>query len=403
MSERPLLMIPGPIEISDAVREAASGPPPGHLAPPVIAAFGQALRRMRDVWLSGPSSQPLIVSGSGTLAMEIAVFNVLQPGDRALVVHTGYFSGRMAEMLRRRSVEVTVVAAPFGEAPASTEVGAALTRAHEAKLPFKAVFVTHVDTSTGVRADAQTLCGLARTHGALSIVDGVCATAAERFEMEAWGADVYLTASQKAIGLPPGLALLVFSERALDARARLTHAPPLSMDLDAWLPIMRAYEAGQPSYFATPATPLIMALSVGLGEILASDTYGPQSGALGKGVNARFALHERAARAMRAAWTSLGLTLVPAREDITANTLSAIRYPDGVDVSAVPRILAGGVIVAGGLDPENKGKYFRVGHMGYSATQPSHLLRAIRAVALGIGRSADDAKAAERAAEGVLT
>ncbi|WP_394848750.1 aminotransferase class V-fold PLP-dependent enzyme [Pendulispora brunnea] len=393
MSERPLLMIPGPIEISDAVREAASGPPPGHLAPPVIAAFGQALRRMRDVWLSGPSSQPLIVSGSGTLAMDIAVFNALEPGDRALVVHTGYFSARMAEMLRRRSVEVTVVSAPFGEVPASAEVAAALARAAEAKLPFKAVFVTHVDTSTGVRADAETLVGLARNHGALSIVDGVCATAAERFDMAGWGADIYLTASQKAIGLPPGLALLVFSERALEARARLTHAPPLSMDLDAWLPIMRAYEAGQPSYFATPATPLIMALSVGLGEILAD----------GKGMAARFALHERAARAMRAAWASLGLTLVPAREDITANTLSAIRYPDGVDVSAIPRILANGAIVAGGLDPENKAKYFRVGHMGYSATQPAHLLRTIRAVALGIGRSADDARTAERAAEAVLT
>ncbi|WP_394838222.1 aminotransferase class V-fold PLP-dependent enzyme [Pendulispora rubella] len=393
MSERPLLMIPGPIEISDAVREAVSGPPPGHLAPPVIAAFGHALRRMREVWLSGPSSQPLIVSGSGTLAMEIAVFNVLQPGDRALVVHTGYFSARMADMLKRRSVEVTVVAAPFGEAPASAEVAASLARAAEAKLPFKAVFVTHVDTSTGVRADAETLVGLAKNHGALSIVDGVCATAAERFDMAGWGADVYLTASQKAIGLPPGLALLVFSERALEARARLTHAPPLSMDLDSWLPIMRAYEAGQPSYFATPATPLIMALSVGLGEILSDP----------KGMAGRFALHERAARAMRAAWASLGLTLVPAREEITANTLSAIRYPDGVDVSAIPRVLANGAIIAGGLDPDNKAKYFRVGHMGYSATQPAHLLRTIRAVALGIGRSADDAKAAERAAEAVLT
>jgi len=95
-----------------------------------------------------------------------------------------------------------------------------------------------------VRVDAEALCRLARKRGALAIVDGVCATAAERFDMDAWGADVYLTASQKAIGLPPGLALLVFGERALEARARLRAAPPLSNRSDAWAPIMRAYEAG---------------------------------------------------------------------------------------------------------------------------------------------------------------
>src|SRR5882724_11061599 len=129
MSERPLLMIPGPIEISDAVRQAVSAPPPGHLAPPLMAAFGLALRRMREVWLAAPSSQPLIVSGSGTLAMEIAVLNTLQPGDRALVLHTGYFSARMAEMLRRRSVEVEVVGAPFGEAPQTSDAESAIARA----------------------------------------------------------------------------------------------------------------------------------------------------------------------------------------------------------------------------------------------------------------------------------
>ncbi|WP_394821177.1 pyridoxal-phosphate-dependent aminotransferase family protein [Pendulispora albinea] len=404
MSERPLLMIPGPIEISDAVRQAASGPPPGHLAPSLIAAFGLALRRMRHVWLSGASSQPLVVSGSGTLAMEIAVLNTMQPGDRALVLHTGYFSARMADMLARRSVNVDVVRAPFGQAPETSEVESAIARAKEEKRPFKALFVTHVDTSTGVLADARALCGVARANGLLSIVDGVCATGAERFEMEAWGADVYLTASQKAIGLPPGLALLVFSERALQARARLEVAPPLSADLDAWLPIMRAYEAGQPSYFATPATPLIAALAVGLGEILGAEGAAEPAGAEAaeRAMNARFALHERAAKAMRAAWAALGLALVPARESITAHTLSAIQYPAGVDVSAVARITAQGVIVAGGLDPENKAKYFRVGHMGYSATQPAHLLRTIRAVTLGLGRSEDEARTAQRAAESLL-
>ena len=402
MSDRPLLMIPGPIEVSDAVLRAASAPPPSHLAPSLIAAFGLALRRMRGVWRAGAKSMPLVVAGSGTLAMEIAVFNVMQPGDRALVVHTGYFSTRMAEMLRRRGVDVEVAWSPFGEAVSFDEVSQAVAKAEGAKKPFKAMFITHVDTSTGVRVDAEPLCKLARDRGLLSVVDGVCATAAERFEMDAWGADVYLTASQKAIGLPPGLALLVLGERALAARAALASAPPLSLDLESWSPIMRAYEAGEASYFATPATPLISALAVGLGEILGETGTTYDADAAAAAMQARFELHARAGKAMRAAWRTLGLSLVPVREDITANTLSAIRYPDGVDAECIARIGAQGVVVARGLDPENRGKYFRVGHMGYSATQPSHLTRTVRAVALGIGRPREEADAAERAARSVL-
>src|SRR5262249_56088029 len=103
----------------------------------------------------------------------------------------------------------------------------------------KAIFATHVDTSTAVRCEPGPLAVIAREFGALSIFDGVCATAAERFDMEAWGADVYLTASQKAIGLPPGLALLVVTERALEVRESRKASLPLSLDWNSWRPIMQ--------------------------------------------------------------------------------------------------------------------------------------------------------------------
>ncbi|MEQ9074596.1 MAG: aminotransferase class V-fold PLP-dependent enzyme, partial [Sandaracinaceae bacterium] len=215
------------------------------------------------------------------------------------------------------------------------------------------------------RVDAESLARLAQAHGALSVFDGVCATAAERFEMERWGADVYLTASQKAIGLPAGLALMVASPRALAAREALEIAPPMSMDFAEWIPIMRAYEARRPSYFSTPATTLVRALPVGLDEILAD------------GMEARFALHARAGRAFRAAWSAMGLTLVPASEDVTANTLSALWYPDGVDASLVGAI---------------KAKYFRVGHMGAVLGQRDALHQTVRAVAEALtekGHAAD--------------
>jgi alanine-glyoxylate transaminase/serine-glyoxylate transaminase/serine-pyruvate transaminase len=383
-------MIPGPIEISPAVRRAFGEPPPGHLAPRVIDAFGASLQMMRRVWLADDSSQPFIVAGGGTLAMELAAANLVEAGERVLVVHTGYFSDRMAEMLRRSGAEVTEVRAPVGDAPTPDAVREAL----DARAPVKALFATHVDTSTGVRLEPGPLAELANERGVLSIFDGVCATAAERFDMAGWAADVYLTGSQKAIGLPPGLALMVASARALDARAaRSGSPPPMYLDWGEWLPVMRAYEQGRPAYFSTPATNLILALEVGLREILES------------GINARTALHDRVGQAMRAAWRSLGLGLVPVRDALAANTLSAVKLPDGVDASVVGGILERGVVVAGGLHPEIRHTYFRVGHMGYAATQPEMLLRTVEAIGAALrdrgAGSGPDAAVAEAGA--VLT
>jgi alanine-glyoxylate transaminase/serine-glyoxylate transaminase/serine-pyruvate transaminase len=363
---RPLLMIPGPVELSPAVLAAAAEPPPSHTSPRLIEAFGTSIERMRQVWQADAASQPFIVAGSGTLAMEMAAANLIEPGDRALVVATGYFSDRMAEILRRAGAEVVTVGAPLGAVRAPEEIGEALER----EGPFKALFATHVDTSTGVRVDPEPLCRLARKAGALAVFDGVCATAGERFEMAAWDADLYFCASQKAIGVPPGLALLVASERALATRkARKAGPPPLFLDWHSWLPIHEAYEERKPSYFATPATSLVMALETSLGEILAD------------GITARIDAHARAAAGLRAAWKALGLRLIPQSEAVAANTLSALLYPEGVDADLLKKIAARGVIVAGGLHAAVRTTSFRVGHMGYTVTQPDLLKRTVEAVA----------------------
>ncbi|HEX4824814.1 MAG TPA: alanine--glyoxylate aminotransferase family protein [Candidatus Polarisedimenticolaceae bacterium] len=367
-SQRRLVMIPGPIEISPGVREAFSVPPPGHTSPEVIETFGASLEMMRRVWIAAPGAQPFVIPGSGTTTMEMAVANLVEPGDAVVVVNTGFFSDRMVDMLRRAGAEVVDLTAVPGDVPhASRAEGACEDLVRSGRRP-KAIFATHVDTSTGVRCDPKPLAAIAREHGALSIFDGVCATAAERFEMETWGADVYLTASQKAIGLPPGLALLVVTERALEAREARRAPVPLSLDWHSWRPVMQAYEARKPSYFATPPTNLILALEVGLREILA------------EGMNARFALHERGAGAMRAAFAALGLRGVPAKASYAAHTLSALRFPSGVDAGLVGKIAERGVVVAGGLHPAIKAEYFRIGHMGYALTRPDMLMRTIEAV-----------------------
>jgi alanine-glyoxylate transaminase/serine-glyoxylate transaminase/serine-pyruvate transaminase len=161
------------------VRAAAAGAPPSHTSPGLIAAFGNALRGMREVWRAEPSSQPFVVAGSGTLAMEMAAANLVEPGDHVLVVKTGSFSDRMVEILRRYGAEVAEVGADVGDAPTVDQVRAALA----AGGPWKALFATHVDTSTAVRIDPGLFARLAAQHGALSVFDGVCGTAGERFEM----------------------------------------------------------------------------------------------------------------------------------------------------------------------------------------------------------------------------
>lgn len=365
MNERELLMIPGPVAFDPEVLRALSAPARSHVSPEFIQTFGNVLRQLREVCLA-PSAQPFVISGSGTLAMEMAVGNLVEPGDHALVVNTGYFSDRMALILERHGAEVTHLRASLGESPDADQLKRAVSERR-----YKVVTITHVDTSTGVLAPVEALLGALRSSGALSIVDGVCATAGEAFHQDAWGADVYLTASQKAVGVPPGLALLTVSPRAMEAwRRRKSPVRAFYADFAEWLPIHEAYEAGKPSYFATPPVNLIAALDVSLRQILA------------EGMSQRFARHRRMGTAFRAGWAALGLELVPRSAVVAANTLSALYLPGGVDAALVGRIRAEGVVIAGGLHPEIKGRSFRIGHM--NAVNASDVLAAVGAVERGL-------------------
>src|SRR5574338_1065697 len=198
MKNRTLLMIPGPIEFEPAVLAEMGAPTASHVAPNFIDAFGLALERMREVFGS-QDGQPFVLAGSGTLAMDSAAANLIEPGDRALVVNTGYFSDRFAAMLERYGAQVTHVCAAVGDRPSLDAVEAELKAGH-----YQLMTVTHVDTSTGVLADMPGLAALAARYGALCVVDGVCSIAGEEMRMSAWGVDVALTASQKAVGVPPG-------------------------------------------------------------------------------------------------------------------------------------------------------------------------------------------------------
>jgi len=342
-------MIPGPTEFEPEVMMAVGAPTTSHVAPDFIESFGHALEMMREVWLA-PSGQPFIIAGSGTLAMDLAGANLVEPGDRALVISTGYFGDRYAELLKRYGAEVTALKAPAGEVVSDAAVETELKRKR-----YKLMTFTHVDTSTAVRVDPEPLGLLGEKHGVITVLDGVCSVAGEVIRQDEWKIDVVFTASQKAVGVPPGLALLVASPRAMEAwKGRKSPVGSYYSDWTHWLPVMKAYEERRPAYFGTPAVNLVSALEVSLRLILKEG-----------GMEARFRRHSDRGTAFRKAMRGMGLTMIPASEEVSANTLSAPLYPEGVKGADFMKAIGDSdVIVAGGLLPGIKDTYFRVGHMG---------------------------------------
>jgi alanine-glyoxylate transaminase/serine-glyoxylate transaminase/serine-pyruvate transaminase len=361
-----LLMIPGPIEFDPAVMAAMGAPTTSHLAPNFIETFGQALEKMRQVFLS-PDGQPLVLAGSGTLAMDTAGANLVEPGDRVLVINTGYFSDRFGTLLERYGASVTHLRAPVGNRPSIEEVENTMHGGH-----YKLVIATHVDTSTGVITDIKSIGFLARKYGLLLVVDGVCSVAGEELRMKEWGIDVALTASQKAIGVPPGLALLMIGPRALQSfKGRKIPVANYYADWSNWLPVMQAYEERKPSYFGTPAVNLVYALYISLGQIL------------DEGLENRIARHTVLSRACKAAIAALGLSQVPVSKECAANTMTAPRFPPGVSATEfLPRVMKAGAILAGGLHPSIRTEYFRIGHMG--ATTFGDLLATVGAIEIAL-------------------
>jgi alanine-glyoxylate transaminase/serine-glyoxylate transaminase/serine-pyruvate transaminase len=364
MKNRSLLMIPGPIEFEPEVLAALGAPTTSHLAPEFIEAFGHSLEMFREL-LACSAGQPFILAGTGTLAMDSVGANLVQPGDRALVVNHGYFGDRYGAILERYGAQVTHVRAPVGGRPAVEEVEAALAQAD-----YKLVTITHVDTSTGVLADVQALAQSARSSGAIVVVDGVCSVAGEALRMDEWDVDVVLTASQKAIGVPPGLALIAAGPRAMEAfKHRKTPVLNYYADWTNWLPVMQAYEARKSSYFATPAVNLVFALHTSLAKILT------------EGMESRTRRHAQLGQACQAGIQALGLGQVPLIPALAAHTMTAPCFPAGVNGPAFLASAArAGVVLAGGLHPEIRAQYFRIGHMG--AIKLADILATLSAIEL---------------------
>jgi alanine-glyoxylate transaminase/serine-glyoxylate transaminase/serine-pyruvate transaminase len=332
---------------------------------------------MRDVWKS-PKGQPFIVAGTGTLAMDMAAANLIEQGDNVLVISSGYFGKRFKDILDRYGANTTILEAPLGKVVSLEAIEKELKTGS-----YKALTITHVDTSTGLLVDPKPIAHLAKKYNTLSILDGVCSVAGEALNQDEWGLDVVLTASQKAIGVPPGLALLMVSEKAMQVwKNRKTPVPNYYADWNNWLPIMRAYEERRPSYFGTPAVNLIVALETSL-KIICKE-----------GMDARVKRHQRLARAFRAGIVSLNLVMLPKTNAIAAHTLTAVYYPEGINGAELSaQMVDSNVIIAGGLLPEIKTTYFRVGHMGsVSSNDLMAVLAALERALLELGYHIESGK-----------
>lgn len=369
MKGKSLLMIPGPIEFDQDVLAEMGKPTSSHVDPEFIDHFGKAIENMRKLFLS-PDGQPFVIAGSGTLAMDIAAANLVEPGDAALLINSGYFGDRMQDILERYGASVTSVSSPIGGIPELEDVEKKLEQGK-----YKLLTLTHVDTSTGVLNKVEAFTRLAKKYDVLVIVDGVCSVAAEELKMQEWGVDVAFTASQKAVGVPPGLALLVASPAAIQAfKKRKTKVCNYYADWENWLPIMEAYEDRKPAYFGTPPVNLINALNVSLQKILA------------EGIPQRLTRHQRISRAFKDAMSALGLKQVPLNQDLAANTMTALYYPETIKPAEfLSSIRENGVVLAGGLHPEIKNYYFRIGHMG--SIDLGDIMTTISAIEAGLWKS----------------
>ena len=372
---RTILLGPGPSPVSARVMRAMAAPVLSHLDPEMVAMLDDMRRGSTGRSAPGRARSPG-VSGTGTSGMEAAVANVTSPGTRVLVVVTGYFGDRLAQMCQRYGATVTRVDVEWGRACDPAAVERALAAA-----PADIVAIVHAETSTGVLNPVPRACRDRARAGALTIVDAVTSFGAMPLETDAWGIDVCYSCSQKGLGAPSGLAPLSFSARALSKKV-----PSRSFYLD--LALLEDYWVRR-KYHHTMSSPLVYALREALAVVEE------------EGLEQRWARHERNHRALAAGLDALGLSLLPpAGERLW--TLNAVRVPDGIDEAAVRRRLLEEFSIEIGAGPRSaRRKIWRVGLMGAGSTLANVLLflAALERVLGASGYRVPSATAAATAAE----
>ncbi len=349
-----ILMGPGPSNVSARVLAALARPTVGYLDPSLVALLEHMSSQLQRLFRTD-NAGTFAVTGSGTAAMECALSNLTEPGDRALVCVHGYFGDRMRQILERAGAQVTALAGRWG-APTDPEAVRTALRDYP---DTKVVAIVHGETSTGVLQPLTEIASEVRAFGALLVVDAVASLAGVDFATDAWNIDVAYSGAQKCLSAPPGCSPITFSPRALE-RITARREPVRSWYLDALLNL--SYWQRPHGYHHTVAINLIYALHEALAVI--ED----------EGLERRIARTAKTAAALWAGLEALGLELLVA-PSARLPTLTCVLTPDGVDEAAVRAELLArhGIEIAGALG-NLRGRAWRIGLMGTSCSNRNVVL-----------------------------
>jgi alanine-glyoxylate transaminase/serine-glyoxylate transaminase/serine-pyruvate transaminase len=376
MTSERLLLGAGPSPVSARVMRALSEPVLSHLDPEMLRILDEIRRRLDWIFGAGEAALSLLVSGTGTAGMEAAVANLATPRRRVLVVVTGYFGDRLAQMFERYGATVARLDVEWGRACDPAVVERAL-----AEDPVDILACVHAETSTGVLNPVSDLTRLARRAGALTVVDAVTSLGAMPVRTEDWDIDVCYSCTQKGLGAPSGLAPLSFSARALSKKvASRSFYVDLALLEDYWV---------RKRYHHTISAPLVYAAREAL--VVVEE----------EGLDARWERHRKNHLALAAGLDALGLSLLPPADE-RLWTVNAVRVPEGVDEALVRKRLLDEfrMEIGGGLGPLD-GRIWRVGLMGAGSTLSNVLLflTALERVLSGAGFKTASGSAAVSAAE----
>ncbi|HTR63598.1 MAG TPA: alanine--glyoxylate aminotransferase family protein [Candidatus Binataceae bacterium] len=352
------LFTPGPVSVPPEVLLEMAQPIIHHRTPQFSATLDQARDRLKPLF--GTRQEVILIASSGTGAMEASVINLLSPGDHAIFVNGGKFGERWGKMLTTFGMVPHEVKVEWGRSVRPEQIEDAL-KAHPES---KAVFTQASETSTCAIHPIARIGEVTRERGVMLIVDGITSVGVFEQKMDEWGVDAFVTGSQKALMLPPGLGVVALSDRALEA-ARKNRTPKFYLDL---LKELKAQRDEHTTAF-TPAVSLIFGLNKAL-ELLHTETL-PRV----------FARHQVMAEATREAGLALGLKLIA--PETPAPGVTGLIAPDGIDTGKVVKYMRDtlGVAIQGGQD-QMKGHLVRIGHMGNLA--PFDMLIAISALEAGL-------------------
>lgn len=341
MDNKQMLMIPGPTPVPEKVLLAMAKHPIGHRSGDFSKVIGELTENLK--WLHQTQNDVVMLTASGTGAMEAGIINFLSPGDRVLVGNNGKFGDRWAKLSKAYGLTVEEIKAEWGQ-PLDPEAFRAKLAADTDK-SIKAVIITHSETSTGVLNDLSAINKAVKEHGqALIIVDAVTSLGATSVPIDEWGLDVVGSGSQKGYMIPPGLGFVAISPKAWQAyeSAKL---PRFYFDLKKY---KKATDENSSPF--TPPVNLMYGLQASLAMMKA------------EGLDAIFARHARQTLATREAMKALGLTLY-APDNAASPAITAVCTDEAEKIRSAMRKQFD-IALAGGQD-HLKGKIFRIGHLGF--------------------------------------